>query len=105
MAQLRARQMKHVVPLMRYMGLSLMALSGIAMGGLIGGVVGLALAYLLVAPGAVIVATILSTVDLDPMSIWFPVMENCATMGFAAGGVASTFLISCRYRAMPESLR
>jgi hypothetical protein len=97
--------MKHIVPLMRYVALALMALSGIALGGLIGGVVGVALAYLLIAPVAVILAAIFSSPYFDPMGIGFPVMENCATIGFAAGGVVATFFISCRYRAMPESLR
>jgi hypothetical protein len=97
--------MRHVIPLMKHLALAALALAGIAAGGSAGAVAGMALAYLLLAPGAVIAATLFSSAHLDPMSVWFPVMENCATMGFAAGGVIATFLISCRYRAMPERLQ
>lgn len=96
--------MRHVIPLMKHMALATLALAGIAVGGATGAVVGMALAYLVLAPGAVIAATLFSSAHLDPMSVWLPVMENCATMGFSAGGVVATFLISCRNRAMPESL-
>ena len=97
--------MKHIVPLLRYVALAVMALLGIALGGVAGAILGIALAYLLIAPVAVFMAAIFSSPHFDPMGVGFPVMENCATMGFAAGGVIATFLISCRYRAMPESLR
>ncbi len=97
--------MKHVVHSMRYVGLSLMALLGVALGGAVGAIIGGVLSYLVIAPVAMIAAAIISFADFDPMSVGFPVMENCAIMGFAAGGVIATFLISCRYRAAPESLR
>jgi ABC-type antimicrobial peptide transport system permease subunit len=95
--------MKHIAPVMRYVALAILALLGIALGGVAGAIIGVALAYILIAPVAMIAATIFSSPHVDPMSIGFPVMENCATMGFAAGGVIATFLISCRYRTMPES--
>ncbi|WP_457090033.1 hypothetical protein [Microvirga sp. P5_D2] len=97
--------MKHVVHSARYLGLSLMALLGIALGAGLGGVIGGALAYLVIAPVAMITAALLSSPFIDPMSVAFPALEGCATIGFAAGGVVATFFISCRYRAMPESLR
>ncbi|MGO4387118.1 hypothetical protein AB4Y85_06240 [Microvirga sp. 2YAF29] len=96
--------MKHVVHSMQYLGLAFLALLGIALGGVAGAILGIALAYLLIAPVAVFTAAIFSSPHFDPMGIGFRVMENCATMGFAAGGVVATFIISCRYRAMPESL-
>lgn len=99
------KTMKHVVHSVRYVGLSLMALFGIALGGGAGAVIGAALAYLVIVPIVVITAALLSSPSFDPMGIGFPVMENCAIMGFAAGGVVATFLISCRYRAIPERLR
>jgi hypothetical protein len=82
-----------------------MALLGVALGGAVGAVIGGVLSYLVIAPVAMIAAAIISFADFDPMSVGFPVVENCAIMGFAAGGVIATFLISCRYRAVPESLR
>ena len=85
--------------------MSLMVLLGITLGGTVGAIIGGALSYLVIAPVAMIAGAIISFADFDPISVGFPVMENCAIMGFAAGGVVATFLISCRYRAIPESLR
>lgn len=95
--------MKHIVPLMRYVVLATLALSGIALGGLIGALSGIALAFVAITPVAVCLTALFSSAHFDPMSVWFPFMENCATMGFAAGGVVSTFLISRRYGSMEES--
>jgi tetrahydromethanopterin S-methyltransferase subunit C len=97
--------MKHIVPSMRYMALSVRALFGVALGGIIGAVIGGLLSCFLVTLLAMIAGVIFSMPHFDPISAGLPVMESCATMGFAAGGVVATFLISCRYRAMPEKLR
>jgi tetrahydromethanopterin S-methyltransferase subunit C len=87
------------------MALSVTALFGVAMGGVIGAVLGGLLSCFLVTLLAMIAGVIVSLPHLDPINAGLPVMESCATMGFAAGGVVATFLISCRYRTMPEKLR
>jgi hypothetical protein len=97
--------MKHIVPSMTYLALGVTALLGVALGGAIGAVIAGGLACILITPLAVVAAAMLSSPHFDPISVGLPVMENCAIMGFAAGGVVATFLISCRYRTMPESLR
>jgi ABC-type lipoprotein release transport system permease subunit len=65
--------MKHIVPLMRYVALAILALLGIALGGAAGALLGVALAYLLIAPITVVAAAIVSTPYFDPMGIGFPV--------------------------------
>ncbi len=77
-----------------------MALLGIALGGGAGALAGIALAYLLITPIAMIAAALFPSPSFDPMGIGVPVMENCAIVGLAAGGVVALFFISCRYRAM-----